>query len=767
MRLFLFAAFFAATFSTLFAQKAPQKDQKEMDKFISTLMKKMTLDEKIGQLNLPSVGFDVITGPYLSEDVEGKIRKGMVGGVFNTWTPKACRKLQDMAVKETRLGIPLIFAFDVIHGQRTIFPQPIGLACSWDMDLIQRTARVAAEEAASEGLNLVFSPMVDICRDPRWGRVAEGAGEDAFLGSRVAEAMVKGYQGDDLSKNNTVMACVKHFGLYGAAEAGRDYNVVDMSTQRMYNYYLPPYEAAIKAGAGSVMASFNDINATPATGHKWLLTDLLRGKWGFDGLVMSDYTGIWEMVNHGIGDEPEAASRALEAGNDMDMVSELYIKHLKSELAKKRISQKQIDLACRRILEAKWRLGLFKDPYLYIQEGRSEKVVMTAEKLQTAREAAQKSIVLLKNERNTLPLDASKTIAFISPQTDRTRDLTGNWCGAGDHRQARTIRMGIEEVAPGGKFLFAKGCNLLDNDALLKKLDAQGSEMVKDARSPEEMIAEAVEVAKKADVVVTVLGEGFNMTGEAAAMSQIDLQPNQKALLAALKKTGKPLVLVLMNGRPLTIQPEVEMADAVVEAWFPGTMGGPAIADVLFGKTNPSGRLCISFPRNTGQIPIYYNNFSTGRPADEANWYTSKYLDVPNSPLFAFGHGLSYTRFEYSKMTVAAASAGKITASIEVKNAGDRDGGEVVQLYIRDKVGSQVRPLKELKGFRRIELKKGETRRVDFEIDETMLRFYDNSANWKSEDGEFEVMIGGASDKVISSGFVLKGGVLMAMVPKP
>lgn len=730
--------------------------KKDMNTTVTKLLQQMTLEEKLGQLNLPSIGFD-ITGPILSQGVEEKIRKGMVGGVFNTFTPTAVRKLQDLAVKETRLKIPLLFGYDVIHGHRTIFPINLGLAASWDLDLIERTARAAAEEASADGLNWTFSPMVDIARDPRWGRVSEGAGEDPYLGSLIGKAMVQGYQGDDLTKNNTILACVKHFALYGAAEAGRDYNTVDMSRVKMYNEYLPPYKAAVKAGAGSVMTSFNEIDGIPATANKWLLTDLLRKQWGFNGLIVTDYTAINEMIAHGMGDEKKVGELSLNAGVDMDMVGEVFLKHGAQLLKEGKVSMAQVDAAVRRILEAKFKLGLFDDPYRYISDERNKTEMMNEQKMALSREAAIKSMVLLKNANQVLPLNSSKKIAFIGPLVKDQRNLIGSWSGAGDYKKATSLWTALEQK--GGSYLYAKGCNLLDDPALLKRLNAHDGQINLESVSPEQLIADAVQTAQQADVIVAVLGEAFGMTGEAASRSMIGLPDNQLALLKALKATGKPVVLVLMSGRPLTIQWENDNIDAIIETWFAGTQAGPAIADVLFGTANPSGKLSMTWPRNTGQIPIYYNAKNTGRPLDENQKYTSKYLDVPNSPLYPFGYGLSYTSFSYSDLKLnktSITSKENLNVTVTVSNTGNYDGVETVQLYIRDMVGSITRPVKELKGFKKLELKKGESKEVSFTIGVNDLKFYNSDLKFVAEAGKFKLFVGGNSQEVKEADFELK-----------
>lgn len=735
--------------------KSQTSSETRMNTFINTLMKKMTLEEKIGQMNLPSVGFDV-TGPVLSKDVDAKIRKGLVGGVFNTYTPIAVRKLQEIAVNETRLKIPLLFGYDVIHGHRTIFPINLGMAATWDSALIEKAARAAAEEASADGLNWVYSPMVDITRDPRWGRVSEGAGEDPYLGSAMARAMVRGYQGNDLSKDNTVMACVKHFALYGAAEAGRDYNSVDMSKVRMYNEYLPTYKAAVEAGVGSVMSSFNDINGVPATANKWLMTDLLRKQWGFKGFVVTDYTAINELVNHGMGDDKKVTELALNAGIDMDMVGEEFLRFAGQLVKEGKVPMKIIDDACRRILEAKYKLGLFSDPYRYISEERNKKEIMSADKTALSKQAAIESIVLLKNSNNVLPLRTGKKVAFIGPFVKDQRNLIGSWSGAGNYKQDVSLWDALQKKNNASSFLYALGCNITDDSSLIKKLNPHDGQLTIDTKSSQQLINEAVATANQSDVVVAVLGEPFGMTGEAASRSEIGLLKNQLKLLKALKKTGKPIVLVLMNGRPLTLSWEDKNMDGILETWFGGTMAGPAIAEVLFGDANPSGKITMTFPRNVGQIPIYYNHKNTGRPFDANQKYTSKYLDVSNTPLYPFGYGLSYTSFSYSDINLSSKNllaGGKIIASVNVTNTGTRSGKETVQLYIRDMVGSITRPVKELKGFQQITLQPGESRTVSFPITVNDLKFYNNDLKYVYEPGDFKVFIGTNSEEVKEADF--------------
>ena len=734
----------------------------QMQQFVASLMQKMTLEEKIGQLNLVSVGFDV-TGPVVSKDVDASIKKGLVGGVLNTYTPVAARKLQELAIKESRLHIPLILGYDVIHGHRTIFPIPLGLAASWDLDAMERSARIAAEESAADGINWVYSPMVDIARDPRWGRVAEGAGEDPYLGSRIAEAMVRGYQGptNDMTRPENVMACLKHFALYGAAEAGRDYNTTDMSRQRMYNEYLPPYKAAVAAGVGSVMSSFNDINGIPATANKWLLTDLLRNQWGFTGFVATDYTAINEMEAHGMGDEKKVSELALKAGVDMDMVGEVFLKQLATNLKEGTVSQADIDLACRRVLEAKYRLGLFQDPYRGVTEARAKATMMKPAFITDARDITRRTLVLLKNERQTLPLKNTVNIAVVGPLADRARDMIGNWSGAGDGKQAVSILQGIKNVGGAGvRVTYAQGVNVTDDDQMIKRLNEHGGELNLDPRPAETTIAEAVQAAQSADVVVAVVGESQGMTGEAASRADIGLPGRQLDLLKALKATGKPLVVVLVNGRPLTLPWESQNADAILETWFGGTQAGNAVADALFGVYNPSGKLTMTFPQSVGQVPIYYNHKSTGRPYAGVllDKYKSRYLDVPNDPLYPFGFGLSYTTFTYSKPTVSQASlrpSQDLNVTVTVQNTGPVDGAEVAQLYLRDLVGSSTRPVKELKGFQKVTLKKGESRQLTFHLSADDLKFYNDDLKFVAEPGEFQVMVGGNSRDVQMASFTL------------
>lgn len=736
----------------IFAQTLTDKDKKAIDE----LMSKMTVDEKIGQLNQLDFGMD-ITGPTISKDVEQKIKDGKVGSLLNAFTPAVVRKLQDIAVKESRLHIPILFGNDVIHGHQTTFPVPLAMSCTWDMNLVERTAQIAAKEAAADGLNWTFSPMVDIARDPRWGRVVEGSGEDPYLGSRIAEAMVKGYQGKGLHSDSTILACVKHFALYGAAEAGRDYNTVDMSRIKMYQYYFPPYKAAIDAGAETVMTSFNEIDGMPSSGNSWLMNDVLRKQWGFKGFVVTDYAAINEMTPHGLGNLKENVLRAINANVDMDMVGEGYLSHLKELLNEGKIKMQQVDAACRRILEAKAMLGLLADPYKYCNEERAAKVNLAASHRQTAREAAARSFVLLKNGNNILPLQKGKTIALIGPLADDKKNLIGSWHDYGDWKNTVSVLDGIKNGQGNDvNVLYAKGCNLVEDEHTIKVLNESGEGLEKDSRSVENMLNEALETANKADIIVAVLGEAKGMTGEAASRAEIGIPENQKDLLKALVKTGKPVVLVLMNGRPLTLPWENENVTAILETWFGGIEAGNAIADVLFGKYNPSGKLTQCFPVSLGQIPVYYNYKNTGRPFDGVSLekYKSRYFDLPNEPLYTFGYGLSYTSFSYSDVKLSATSLSgnqTLKASATITNTGKYAGEEIVQLYITDPVASVTRAVKELKGFKKIFLNAGESKTVTFEITTNDLKFYNEKLDYIWEPGEFIIHIGTNSKDVKSA----------------
>jgi len=739
-----------------------QNTDARMNSFITGLMQKMTLDEKIGQLNLLTPGGGIATGAVVNPDVESKIKSGRVGGLFGVIGVEKIRQAQELAVNGSRLKIPLIFGSDVIHGYKTTFPIPLGLSSSWDIPMIERSARVAATEATADGLCWVFSPMVDIARDPRWGRVAEGAGEDTYLGSLISAAMVRGYQGTNLAADNTLIACVKHFALYGAAEGGRDYNTTDMSRIRMYQDYLPPYKAAIDAGVGSVMTSFNEIDGIPATGNKWLLTDLLRKQWGFKGFVVTDYTAINEMIDHGMGDLQTVSALALKAGTDMDMVGEGFLSTLKKSLQEKKITQAEIDMACRRVLEAKYKLGLFEEPYRYCKPERASKEVLGADKRQAAREFGVRSTVLLKNNNQTLPLKKSGTIALVGPLANNRSNMLGTWAVSGDNTTSIPVLDGMKAVGGNGvNIIYAKGANITDDTLLAKQANVFGEKVDIGPGTPDQMLADAVAAANRADVIVAVVGEASEMSGEAASRTDISLPQSQRRLLEELAKTGKPLVVVLMSGRPLGLERESQLATSLLHVWFQGHEAGNAIADVLFGNYNPSGKLTMTFPRNVGQIPIYYNYKNTGRPQDNSQptqKFRSNYLDVANTPLYPFGYGLSYTSFTYGPIQLsknAMRPNERITATVTVTNSGNYDGEEVIQLYIRDMVGSVTRPVKELKDFQKIMLRKGESRQISFTITEEKLKFFNSDLKWVSEPGAFKVFIGTNSANTKEADFTL------------
>ena len=737
-------------------------DPAKMKSFIDVLMKKMTLEEKLGQLNLPAGAGDIVTGAAASSDIVKKIQEGKVGGLFNIKSVAKIKAIQKVAVEESRLKIPLIFGMDVIHGYQTTFPIPLGMSCIWDMSLVEKAARVAAQEASADGICWTFSPMVDISRDPRWGRISEGNGEDAYLGSRIAAAMVKGYQGNDLSKNNTIMACVKHYAMYGAAEAGRDYNTTDMSRIRMYNEYLPPYKAAVDAGVGSIMASFNEVDGVPASANKFLMTDVLRTQWGFKGFVVTDYTGINEMIDHGLGDLQKVSSLALNAGVDMDMVGEGFLSTLQKSLTEKKVTMQQIDVACRLVLEAKYKLGLFADPYKYCNEARAKTEIFTPANRKVARSIATESFVLLKNKNNLLPIKKTGTIALIGPLADAKENMSGTWSVATDISTPISVLQGLKNaLGTNAKVLYAKGSNL-DADSLLEEHATMfGKTLHRDARSNEVILKEALEVAAQSDVIVAALGESAEMSGEAASRSDISIPKIQQELLEALLKTGKPVVLVLFTGRPLTLKWENEHVPAILNVWFSGTEAGDAIADVLFGDVNPSGKLSTTFPQNVGQIPLYYNHKNTGRPLPEGKWfqkYRSNYLDVSNDPLYPFGYGLSYTNFSYSDISLSSNTikgTQSIKATVTVTNTGSVSGKEVVQLYTRQLVGTTTHPVKELKGFQKIELKAGESKTVSFNIAASDLKFYNSDLKYVAEPGNFKLFIGGNSRDVKQTDFKL------------
>jgi beta-glucosidase len=723
-----------------------QQDTK-MQLFIDNLMGKMTLQEKIGQLNLPVTG-DIVTGQAKSSNVAEEIRLGEVGGLFNLKGVNKIKEVQKIAVTQSRLKIPLIFGMDVIHGYETVFPIPLALSCSWDMKGIENSARIAADEASADGICWTYSPMLDICRDGRWGRISEGNGEDPYLSSEIARAMVHGYQGNDLTANNTVMACVKHFALYGAVEAGREYNTVDMSHLSMYNYYFPPYKAAADAGAGSFMTSFNVVDGIPASGNKWLMTDILRKKWGFKGFVVTDYTAIMEMMNHGLGNLQQVSALALNAGTDMDMVSDGYIGTLEKSLKEGKVSEEAINTACRRILEAKYKLGLFDDPYRYLNPKRAKREIYTPEHRKASRDLAAETFVLLKNDGNILPLQKKGKIALIGPLGNTNTNMPGTWSVAATFERYKSLYQAMRDaVGNKAEVTYAKGSNIYYN----KQIEANGSMFgreIRDNRDPKVMLDEALNIAKDADVIVAAIGETSEMSGECSSRSDLTIPDAEKDLLTALKKTGKPIVLVNFSGRSTVMTWEQNNFPSILNVWFGGSEAGDAICDVLFGDKVPSGKLSFTMPKAMGQIPIYYNHLNTGRPLKDGKWFTkftSNYLDIDNEPLYPFGYGLSYTTFAYSNFTLSSnkmKKGGKVTASVTITNTGKYDGDEIVQLYIRDKVASISRPVKELKDFQRIHLAKGESKTVYFDITDDKLQYYNNDYDTEEDPGDFDIMIG-------------------------
>lgn len=736
------------------------QDKTNMNSFLDGLMAKMTLHEKIGQLNLPVTG-DIVTGEAKSSDIAGKIRKGEVGGLFNLKGVDKIKEVQKLAMTQSRLKIPLIFGMDVIHGYETVFPIPLALSCTWDMNAIEKSARIAAIEASADGICWTFSPMVDICRDPRWGRMSEGNGEDPYLGAQIAKAMVHGYQGDDLSLNNTVMACVKHFALYGGAEAGREYNTVDMSHWRMFNYYFPPYEAAAKAGAGSFMTSFNVVDGIPASGNRWLLDDVLRKKWGWNGFVVTDYTAIAEMINHGMGDLQQVSAMALNAGTDMDMVSDGYVGTLEKSISDGKVSIDAVNRACRRILEAKYKLGLFEDPYRYLDSKRAKKEIYTPEHRQEARNIAAESFVLLKNDGKLLPLQKKGRIAIIGPLGNTRANMPGTWSVAAAFDKYKSLYEAVRDnLKDKADVVYAKGSNIM-SDSVIEANGSMFGRDIRDHRPADVILNEALEVAKNADVIIAAIGETSEMSGECSSRSDLTLPETQRNMLTALQKTGKPIVLVNFSGRATVMDWEVKHFPAILNVWFGGSEAGDAICDVLFGDKCPSGRLSFSMPKSVGQIPLYYNHLNTGRPLGDNKWFTkfkSNYLDIDNDPLFPFGYGLSYTTFSYGKPRLSSTTMnenGKITLSLDVTNTGSRDADETVQMYIRDLVGSVSRPVEELRGFQRIHLAKGETKTVSFTITAETLKFYNSNLDYVCEPGDFQVMVGPNSRDVQKLGFTL------------
>ena len=743
-----------------FGQKIKFDSKKTQDQFISEIMSQMTLEEKLGQLNFPTSN-DFITGSAQSTDVGKKIESSLVGGLFNIKGVDKIKEMQRIAIEKSRLGIPLLFGMDIIHGYETVFPIPIALSATFDMNAIEKSARISAQEGTADGIQWTFSPMVDISRDPRWGRIAESAGEDPYLASRSGEAMIKGYQENDLSLKNTMMATVKHFALYGASEAGRDYNHVDMSRWAMYNTYFPPYKAAVDAGVGSVMTSFNVVDGIPASGNKWLMTEVLRNQWGFKGLVVTDYTAINEMINHGIGDLQTVSAMSLNAGSDMDMVGEGFLTTTKKSLDEGKVKIGTIDQAVKRVLEAKYKLGLFEDPYRYTDPKRAKTEIFTKENRSEARKVAAGSMVLLKNDKQVLPLKKDTKIALVGPMADASDNMPGTWAIAARYNDAISLKKALSNK----NIIYAQGANLVENKVDFDNATIFGKKPKWDERNADVLIKEAVEAAKKSDVIVAAVGESSEMSGESSSKTNLDISSTQKKLLQALYDTGKPVVVVLFTGRAMTIGEENEKATAILNTWFGGTEAGDAIADVLFGDVNPSGKLPITFPRSVGQIPIYYAHYNTGRPiSKDANdnckfeKYRSNYLDQCNTPLYPFGYGLSYTTFTISDLKLNKVSINQnesLTATVQLKNNGDYDGAEVVQLYIKDVFGSTVRPVRELKGFQKIFLKKGESKQVTFTIKPDDLKFYNSELKFVSEPGDFEVYVGNSSNADLTSKFTL------------
>ena len=748
----------------LFICQMLQAQTTEMRQFVDQLMSKMTLEEKLGQLNLVPASDEIVTGGAVDTQVGQRIANGQLGGIFNLKGVDKIRALQDIAVKKSRLGIPLIVGMDVIHGYETIFPIPLALSCSWDIPAIENMARISAREATADGINWVYSPMVDICVDARWGRIAEGGGEDPYLGSEIARAYVRGYQGNKVEsgrlKVENVMACVKHYALYGASEAGRDYNTVDMSRLRMYNQYLPPYKAAAEAGAGSFMSSFNIVDGQHATANHWLLTDVLRDQWKFDGFVVTDYGSINEMSIWGFGDLKSNSAKALKAGTDMDMCANGFVGTLAASLQDGTVTMADIDQACRRVLEAKWKLGLFDNPYRYLDANRRAKDIYTAENRAASRQLATETFVLLKNSltpspkgkgsKPLLPLNANNTIALIGPLANDRANIAGTWCVAYTPERYATIKEALEHRLPKGKLLYAQGCNLT-HDADLQQAAEFGKNIPRvDAAKAK---AEAMAIAQKADVIICAMGECADFSGESSSRATLEMPDAQRELLEELVKVGKPIVLLNFSGRPTVLTWEQAHVDAIMNVWFAGSEAGDAIADVLLGDTAPSGRLTVTMPQALGQVPLYYNHLNTGRPvergADKYRKYASNYLEVRNDPLYPFGYGLTYTTFSYSDLQLSRttmAADGSVEASIMVSNTGQRDGDEVVQLYIHQQASSIARPVKELRGFQRIHLKAGEQRRVTFCIDREQLQYLNAQGEPVLEPGIFDIMIGTNSE---------------------
>ena len=747
-------------------------DEREMNRFITELMGRMTLEEKLGQLN-QQPSDEISTGPVVGSNAGKLAAEGKLSSIFNIMDVEKIHGLQKNAVEQSRLGIPILFGMDVIHGYQTVFPLPIGLSCTWDMEAVSQAAHIAAVEARANGVAWTFSPMVDIALDSRWGRQAEGAGEDPYLGSKVAEAMVKGYQGDLFdpnSKGNTgIMACVKHFALYGAAEAGLDYNTADMSHLRMYNQYFPPYKAAVEAGAGSVMSSFNIVDGIPATANKWLLTDVLRRQWGFKGMIVTDYASIKEMTSHGLGTLKDNAARALLAGTDMDMCANGFIGTLKQSLDEGKVSMEDIDIAVRRVLETKYRLGLFKDPYRFGSKKEAARVTYCKEHREAARRITAESFVLLKNGTDNhpiLPLEMKGTIALIGPLVDTRTDITGSWSMAQDAKKYTTLREGFEQALKGkATLLCTQGCNLIDNAKTQKAVaKGHGCDPIPFVDSRQAM-NEAMEMARKADVIVCAMGECAWMNGEGTSRSNLEMYPPQRRLLEALKESGKPIVLLNFAGRATVLTWEDENMDAIMNVWY-GSECADALCDVLFGKVSPSGRLTVSMPRSTGQEPLYYNHLPTGRPVPDGTKdyrvWSPNYLDAVQGPLYPFGYGLTYSSFSYGDIQLSnrtMGADGSIDATVRLTNTGNCEATEVVQLYIHDLIASISRPVKELKDFQRITLKAQESRDVTFHITADKLKFYNYNLDYVLEPGEFDIMIGANSRDVKSARITLSSGL--------
>jgi len=729
------------SFTQACQKSGPDTREAKIDSRVDSLLSRMTLEEKVGQMTLFTSDLTT-TGPTMRDDYKELIKEGKVGAIFNAYGAEYTRKLQDMAMENSRLGIPLLFGYDVIHGFRTIFPIPLGEAASWEPELARKSSQVAAREAAATGLHWTFAPMVDVARDPRWGRIAEGAGEDTYLGSKFAAARVKGFQGDSLNDAETLLACAKHFAAYGAAEGGRDYNTVNMSDRRLWETYLPPFKAALDAGVGTYMTAFNEYNSIPATGNQYLFNTILRDRWKFDGFVVTDYTSIPEMIAHGYAkDGKQAALRAIKANVDMDMQSGLYLSKLPELVEEGKVDEKQIDRAVRRILTMKYRLGLFEDPYRYIDAQREQQELLSDENRKVAREVARESIVLLKNQDSVLPLSKDiRDLAVIGPLADNQRELLGSWSASGHWEDNVTVRQGIrEKVGDNTRIHFAKGTEITGTS--------------------DEGFDEAVRAARQSDAAVVVLGEEANMSGEAASRATLDLPGNQQQLLEAVHKTGTPVVFVMMSGRPLTIRWADENIPAILETWFLGTESGHAIADVLFGDENPSGKLPVTFPRRVGQVPYHYNHKNTGRPMTDQK-YTSKYIDVENKPLYPFGYGLSYTDFEYDNLQLSADSISvgdSLEVTVNLTNAGELTGEEVVQLYIRDMYADLTRPVKELRGFQKVELQSKQSQEISFSLTKDDLSYYNKDLKKVVDPGQFKIFVGTSSaETLVDSVYVTK-----------